>query len=175
MADKFTAAESIRRLAKQYEDMVAAADALEAIGKLEQVTAEAGKQADAARADAEAAKAELSKVKEKIKADTIKAEGVAEQVKAAAINDALAVKLGAQEEAAHIVKKAQDEGAVIIERAATEKAKLSSEIGGLQRAIEAARSELAMLAQDKEAAEAATADAVKKLDAAKAKVKALFE
>jgi hypothetical protein len=49
--DKFTAAASIRTLAVQYQSMVEAADALESIGKLEQITKEQTTQADMARAE----------------------------------------------------------------------------------------------------------------------------
>ena len=49
MADKFTAAESIRRLAQQYSAMVEAADALEKVGKMEQTLAELQKEEDRQR------------------------------------------------------------------------------------------------------------------------------
>lgn len=72
MADKFTAAESIRRLALQYQAMVEAADALEAMGKLEQSTREAGAAKDQAEADRNAALADLKKAKDDVKAAQLK-------------------------------------------------------------------------------------------------------
>ena len=68
MADKFTAAETIRRLAVQYMHMVEAADALESMGKLEQTLKESQAQADAARKEAADAKLDLTNAREQIKA-----------------------------------------------------------------------------------------------------------
>lgn len=174
MADKFTAAESIRRLAVMYSSMIEAADALEAIGSIERVTEEQKKQADAATAEADKAKADLAKVKEQIKVQAAKGDAlVADAVLSAKIERDNIVK-AAEETAANVLKKAQDESAEMIAKASTEKARLSSEIGGLQAAIEAGRSELVSLKAAKEAAEAATVDAEKKLDGIKGKLKALL-
>jgi F0F1-type ATP synthase membrane subunit b/b' len=84
--DKFTAAASIRTLAVQYQSMVEAADALESIGKLEQITKEQTTQADMARADADTAKVELKKAKVELK----KAKDKATDIVATANDQALA-------------------------------------------------------------------------------------
>lgn len=63
MANKSTAAESIRRLATQYQQMVEAADMLDQIGSLENAAKEAEKATAAARAEADSAQADAAKAK----------------------------------------------------------------------------------------------------------------
>ena len=174
MSDLYTAAENIRRFAKQFEGIIAVAETLESIGKFEQITEEQKGQAAAAQAEADAAKAEVAKAKAAIAKAKEQATEVADAAIRAAETSAASIVRTAEESAAEIVKKAQDEGAKLIEKAATEKARMSSEIGGLQRAIEAARDELVMLNADKANAEAAAADAEKRLAAVKGKLKDLL-
>jgi F0F1-type ATP synthase membrane subunit b/b' len=98
MADKFTAAESIRRLANLYKDMSDAADALESIGKIEQITKEQNAQADAARKQADGAKADLALVKDEV----AKAKQSAKDIVAKANDQALA-KLGEADQKAQAI------------------------------------------------------------------------
>lgn len=63
MASKSNAAEAIRRLATQYQQMVEAADMLDQIGSLENATKEAERAAAVARAEADAAQADAAKAK----------------------------------------------------------------------------------------------------------------
>lgn len=67
MASKSNAAEAIRRLATQYQQMVEAADMLDQIGSLENAAKEAKAATEAARAEAEAARAETVKAKDEAK------------------------------------------------------------------------------------------------------------
>lgn len=174
MADKFTAAESIRRLAVMYQDMVAAADALEAIGKLEQTTAEADKARAAAVAEADKAKADLAKAKQKAKDAQEQAESVIAGANANAEAIIASAQRTAEENAAVIVKKAQDEAARLVAQAASEKARLSSELGGLQKAIVDAKGELKDIETEKATVAAEASQAEQKLEEVRSKIKALL-
>lgn len=174
MSDLFTAAENVRRFAKQFEGILAVADVLESLGKLDQIKAESEKGAAVARAEADKAKADLVKVKAQVKEQAEKGDALIKEAAAAAQKQAEDIQREAQMQAAETLKKAQDEAAAMIAKASTEKARLSSEIGGLQSAIESGRSELVSLKAAKDVAEAATADAEKKLDGIKGKLKALL-
>jgi chromosome segregation ATPase len=175
MTDKFTAAESIRRLAQQYAAMVEAADALEKVGKMEQTLAELKKEEDRQRNENAALKGEATKAKKAV-AD---ADAKAIEIVANAVDQAEAmaadVKRQAEETAAGIIKSAQDDASKTIADIATDKARLSSEIGGLQRAIEAARSELLMLQADGAKAEEDAKLAQAKLEKVQAQIRKLAE
>lgn len=81
----------------------------------------------------------------------------------------------AEEDAAELLKNAQDKAADLIAQSVVEKSRLSSEIAGLQRAIEAARAEIGMLQGAKEVAEEQFSEAKEKLDALLAQVKVFAE
>jgi chromosome segregation ATPase len=174
MADKMQYARSIKNLAAMYKDMVAAADALEQLGSVEQAI-EDGKRIIAGlidetkkmKVEKEAAKVDLDAFMvdaAQTKADT---EVVARDVRAEIIS-------GAQVDAAEIVKKAQDDAAKLMADASTEKARLSSEIGGLQKATADLRTEIVSLNNQRDDALAQAADAQKKLDGLKDKFKSLL-
>ncbi len=175
MTTKLAGADAIRNFAKSYKAMVEIADMLEDLGKIEQVTAEQQKAADAARAEADKVKADLVKAKAKVAEAEAKAQDIVAVAQEQAAQTGAGIVRAAQEDAALVAKKAQDEASKMIAQASTEKARLSSEIGGLQSAIESAKTELQILARAKDDAEAATADAEKKLDQIKGKLKALLD
>lgn len=155
MADKFTAAESIRRLAVQYQSMVEAADALESVGKLEQTIAEATKARDAAVAEAEAAKDELKAAKDEIKAAKDKAADIVAKANEQALaklgeadQKAQSILDGAAAKANEIVAGAtvsadQQKAAVAgqIAELTSSKLKLEQDIAGLNAAGEAKKKE----------------------------------
>lgn len=175
MADKFTAAESIRRLAQMYQSMVEAADALEKVGKMEQTLVELKKEEDRQRNENAALKGEATKAKKVIKDAEEKAIEILAKASDEATIAAADIKRQAEINAADIVKSAQDEASKTIADIATEKARLSSEIGGLQRAIEAARSELLMLQADQAKAEEDAKTAQAKLEKVQAQIRKLAE
>jgi chromosome segregation ATPase len=168
------AATVIKKAAVKYEQMVSLAKVLEEIGSLEQVAKEQAVAADAARAEATKAKDDLAKAKDKIKAADEKAAAVLAEANAQAGALVDEARKAAEVDAANILKKAHDEAALMVAQASTVKAQLSSEIGGLQRAVEAAKAELKHLTAAKEDAEKATADAERKLTVLREKIKALL-
>jgi hypothetical protein len=95
MAKAHEAADAIRRMAKQYEQMVVAAETLEKIGSLEQATTEMTVQRDAAAVERDAVLAELAKAKcavvdaknkaaERLANAELEAESIVENAKATA-------------------------------------------------------------------------------------------
>ncbi len=164
----------IKKAAVKYEQMVALAKVLDEIGSLEQIGIEQTAVANAARAEATKAKDDLAKAKDKIKAAEGQAASVLIEANAAAGAIIAEAQKLAEVNAAEILKKAQDEAALMIAQASTVKAQLSSEIGGLQRATEAAKDELKFLTDSRDVAEKATADAEKKLASLREKIKALL-
>lgn len=168
------AATTIRKAAVKYEQMVGLAKILDEIGSLDQVAKECTTAAEAARADLAKAKDDLAKAKDKIKAAEDRAAGVLVEANAAAGALVAEAQKLSEINAAEILKKAQDQAAEMIAQASTVKAQLSSEIGGLQRAIEAGKAELKHLTAAKEEAEKATADSEKKLATLREKIKALL-
>jgi peptidoglycan hydrolase CwlO-like protein len=74
MSKHTDAADAIRRMAKQYEQMVVAADILDQIGSLDNAAKEAQAVATAMQAEVATAKEELAKAKADIKAAKAKAE-----------------------------------------------------------------------------------------------------
>ena len=164
----------IKKAAVKYEQMVALAKVLDEIGSLDQIANECTTAADAARADLAKAKDDLAKAKDKIKAAEDKAAGVLVEANAAAGALVAEAQKLAEVNAAEILKKAQDSAAEMVATASTVKAQLSSEIGGLQRAVEAAKDQLAHLTAARDEAEKATADSEKKLSTLREKIKALL-
>jgi uncharacterized coiled-coil DUF342 family protein len=119
------------------------------------------------------AKSDLTKAKAKIKDAEAKAEAIVAAAGEQAVQAAAVITKDAEVSAAEILKKAQDEGAALIAQAATEKARMSSEIGGLQKSIIDAQTELASLLTAREAAIKSAADADAKLDSIRGKLKQL--
>ena len=122
--DKLTAAESIRRLAVQYQAMVEAADALESIGKLEQTVRQATKQAADATAEMDGAKAELAVVK----ADVTKAKAKAAEIAAEANVKAMEILAEADRKAQAIIDGANSEAATRLAKADIAKAKQAEDL-----------------------------------------------
>ena len=168
------AATTIRKAAVKYEQMVALAAILDQIGSLDQVASECTTAADAARADLTKAKEDLAKAKAQIKAAEDKAASVLVEANAMIAETNKKAIIETEREAAEILKKAQDRAAEMVATASTVKAQLSSEIGGLQRAVEAAKDQLAHLTAARDEAEKATADSEKKLSTLREKIKALL-
>lgn len=175
---KITVAEQIRNLARLYESMVEAANVLETIGKKEQVIAEC----DAA---IESSRGELSKIKDDINAAKLKLKERRDEIENEArtraafaskmIEDAVAEANG---QAAQIlaVAKAQADDIVRMATGAAEgrKQQLDREMSGINAQLGDARGELALIAQAKNDATAELTDINGKLDAARAKIKALM-
>lgn len=173
MADLITAAEAIRRMAVQYKAIVEVADLLQEVGQLENAAKEARATYDAAQADLAKAKADLAKVKEQGKKALDDHAAKAVKMGDEALATAEGIKHEAEVGAAEILKKAQDEAAALVAQAATEKARMSSELGGLQKSIVDAQTELAALLKAREAAIKSADDAESKLDGIRGKLKAL--
>ena len=76
MSKHTDAADAIRRMAKQYEQMVIAADILDQIGSLDNAAKEAQASVASSQAEAVAAKAELAKAKDAVKDAKAKAEDI---------------------------------------------------------------------------------------------------
>lgn len=116
MADKFTAAESIRRIAAFITPMLEAAEQLETMGKAEQTIKEAEKAKETALADAKAAQQEAVLAKDEVK----KAKDQAKEILNKATDQAL-IKLGEADQKAQAIldgAAAQANGMVL--RAAAE-------------------------------------------------------
>lgn len=155
MASKSTAAESIRRLAVQYQQMVEAADLLDQIGSLENATKEAEKaradavaEAEAAKADTAKAKDEAKKAKDKVAAIIAEAEGKALEIVQAAEIKGQEVVASAVARADAAVSKAAvdvaDATAGVASRVAeltTTKLRLEQDVASLQNAISAKQAE----------------------------------
>lgn len=149
MSDKINAADAIRRLAKQYEQMVFAAEVLDKIGSLDQVTKEQSAAADAARAEADKAKAEVKKAKDDLK-----------KVK----DDAAEVVADAQAKADRVRGEAEIEANRLIEDAASQATVAASKI------IDAARAEAVSIKESTKADVAKANKAKADLQAAEAEL-----
>lgn len=173
MTDMLTAADNVRRFAKQFEGILAVADTLEELGKLDQITAERRAAAVAAAEQLEKAKVELAAMQSRIQeiAEDSKAAAAVARTKAEAM--AADIKRAAEEDAAGILKAAQDEAAKQLATAASDKARMSSELDLLTTALEDGKAMLAKQAEDREASEKATAAAEKKFNDLQAKLRAM--
>lgn len=103
MANEINVAEDIRRLAKTFESMVAAADMLETIGKNKQIVEECKRDADKARADLSVALGQVAVTNEDIR----KAKEKAKDIEADAKSMALTIEIGAKAESENIIKQAK--------------------------------------------------------------------
>jgi len=173
MADKFTAAESIRRLAVQYQDMVAAADALEAIGKIEQTTREA----ESAQAQAEAARnvalADLQRTKDEAQAvlsdlaeRTVAANDQAKGIIADANGQAIGILTDARARADALLLAGQNQASEALTKMSGQLATMQSKLTDLTD-----QANEALVAKDQ--AEAAAAEAQQNLANVQAQIRAL--
>lgn len=175
MANKYSnAADSIKRAAVQYKQMVEVADVLDQIGSLDDIVTDSKKAAEAARKEADKAKADLTKAEADLANVAREAKMIMEAAKADANEVAKKVKRDAEEEAAEVVKLAQDKASQMLAQAVTEKSRLQGKLGALQRSIESAKGEVAKLEFDRVQAESAAADAQKKLAAVQDKIRAML-
>lgn len=124
MATKSAAAEAIRRLAVQYQQMTEAADLLESIGSMEGATKEARdgrevaeKERDAVREDIKKAKADLKVAQEKAKLVIAEAESGAVGVEQSAQDAAIAIRAMAEADAAAVLAIANEQAMSIIANA----------------------------------------------------------
>lgn len=124
--DKFTAAESIRRLAQLYSAMGEAADALEAMGKLDQAKSEAEKNKKMAEDGRDEAVASLKKAKDDIKA----AQEKAAQIVSKANDQALATLGEADQKAQAILDGATAQANGILAAASNRSQELQAGIAG---------------------------------------------
>ena len=96
--NKITAADSIRRLATQYQDMMAAADLLEEIGSLEQASKEAKAATHDANVDRASALAELAEAREAVAKAQADATDILQQAKFEADIKATDIKIAAEQD-----------------------------------------------------------------------------
>lgn len=113
MAKATDAAESIRRLAKQYESMVVAADILEQIGSLENAQTEAKKSLEQHQLARDAEVKALAEAKEATK----KAKEQATDIVKDAESKALTIEIGAKSEADKLIDKAKERDAKMLSEA----------------------------------------------------------
>lgn len=174
MSSKSNAAESIRRLAVQYQQMVEAADLLDSIGSLEQAAAEAKKAAEAARADTAAARAEADKAK----AEAKKSKEKVDKILSDADGEALAKVQEAEIKAQGIVADAKAKAEQITNKAAVDVADATAGVAGRVAELTTMRlrleQELAALQNDIDAKKAEADDVEKRLAKAQAQVAKLL-
>lgn len=174
MSDLITAAESIRRLAVQYQGMLQAADALESMGQIEQTTAEALKvQADAI-AGRDAVLAEIADIKasanEGIRISTAQADSI--------IQDALSKASGIVESSTGTAKTMLDQARTQAEQikadaqalADSNTATLQSQIANLIASRDSLTADVGALNVTLDASQTALAASESKLSAIKAAI-----
>lgn len=168
MSDKITVAESIRRVAVMFQNMVEAADMLESIGSLEQ----AKKEADAARVAAEAARNSSIVEAEKVAQTVNAAKTEAAELIADAKFKASDLEVGAHAKADAIIADAQRAADAIVAdsagAASQAVAEMTAQIVQMRLTLATLTEEVAKAKTDKEAAEADT-------DAAQARLASIQE
>lgn len=175
MTDKMTCARSIRNLAALYRDMEAAAETLESLGSIEQAQKEADAALQKTRGEVERTAASLKALKVQ-EADQLASLKVAlEALREKGEAKIASLLKDAEVDAAEILKRAQDKGAELVAQAVHEKARLSSELAGLQSAVDSVKVEIEVLGKAKEEAETQAQDAQAKLAALKTKLKAMLD
>jgi predicted nucleic acid-binding Zn-ribbon protein len=140
--NKITAADSIRRLATQYQDMMAAADLLEEIGSLEQASKEAKAATHDANVDRASALAELAEAREAVAKAQADATDILQQAKFEADIKATDIKIAAEQEAATIRANAEREAAALLAPAQARLDKLAGQARDVENATAAAQNEL---------------------------------
>lgn len=173
MSDLMTAADNVRRFAKQFEGILAVADVLEQLGKLDQVILAKNVEAAETIARADAAATEFAEVKKDTASLLADAEIALTSARSRTEAIAADIKRAAEEDAAGILKAAQDSAAASLADAASNKAKLSSELEGLEKAIANAQADLVLVLAEKDEADKALATTQKKFDDLQTKLRAL--
>lgn len=140
--DKINAADAIRRLANQYEGMVAAAAMLEEIGSLEQAAKEAKAATHDAKAERDKALAELEQAKAAVLKAQADAADVLQQAQFEAGIKAADIKQAAEQEAATIRANAEREAAALLAPAQARLDKLAGQARDVENATAAAQNEL---------------------------------
>lgn len=170
---KFTAAESIKRLAVQFQDMVAAADALEAIGSVEQATQEA----IAARAIAENDRDRALKERDEAKAAIKKHKDDAAKLLSDAKESGTAVIAQAESNAAKMIEEAKAQALAIVQAAQSQAndvvSGVSSKVLTEQLRLDAITKEIADFIAQRDNAEVEAKAAQAKLDKVQDTIKKL--
>lgn len=173
MSDLFTAAENIKRFAKQFEGILSVADALEQMGKLDQMKSESEKAAAKAKADADAAtKARVAVEQELSAMQSAKKDEIAKQVADANANAKTVIR-GAEEEAAQIIKAAQDKASSSLMGVIANRSKLETEVNAMLDQREAVKGEIKKLEFDRQMAEKAAEQAEIRLAEIQGKIRTL--
>lgn len=174
MTTKSTAAEAIRRLATQYQQMMEAADLLEKIGSMDLATEEAKaarataeKERDAVQDEVKKAKAELKVAQEKAKLVLAEASTKAAEMAERAGLDAQSAAKDSTAKASQILDSANTRASLIIKSAE----KTQDE---MQAAVQAATFERDRINAEAADAEDRLAKANKQLDTVRAKLTALL-
>jgi cell division septum initiation protein DivIVA len=164
MSDKITVAESIRRVAVLFQNMVEAADMLESIGSLEQAKAEA----DAARAAAESARNNAIVEAEKVAQEVNAANLESASVMASARKDAESVLTDAKAKADALIAAAHRDADTLIVAASSDASKaadaMTTQIAQMRSTLELIDAATADSLSKKAEAEQAAADAQAKLE-----------
>lgn len=175
MASKTTTAEALDRLAVQYQAVIDATAMLKEIGSLENARDEAIKARAAAddelasvKADVAREKAKVAKAKDQAEAMLIEANNAANQKIAAANAAAEQVLATANINVQQRISDAERAAANIKAGAQAELVALQAKLGELRQAIEQSEQELTAKVTQ-------AADAEKRLEQARAKVRALVE
>lgn len=175
MSNKSTAAESIRRLALQYQDMVEVADFLESAGSQETMVAESKKAAQAANDERDLAieGAKQAKVLQKqaqAEADDIIriATQKAAEIEANSMRQANKLLDEAEAKANFVRVTAQAEADGMVSKAGTDVETLNSQLAGLQATV-------AELEKNRAKAEQAADSAKSKLDAVQESIRKLAQ
>lgn len=166
MSNKSTAAESIRRLAMQYKDMVEVADFLESAGSQETIVAEANKAAQEAIAERDAALVQL----EQTKSDFAQLKADAADVVAKAVAKAKAIVEGGEADAAVALLQARNKAEEMLFNA---QAAAAAMVNKAQSASDAFSAEVALRKQVLEDLEAKRVESEKAADAAQKKLEAV--
>lgn len=175
MSNKLQLAESLRRMAVMFQDMVAAADAMEQIGVIEQATQEVAQQRLNAEAARDTARQELAQARQEI--ERINAD-LAERV-VAAQEQARGILAGADSKSAEILEAAEAKAREVV---ATGQAQASEELARMADQLAAMQSKLTELTDEanaaivvKDKAEADAQAAADKLTKVQAQIRKLTE
>lgn len=175
MASKSTVAESIKRLAILYKDMVEAADAIEQIGSIEQAVSEAKAARMAAEAERDSVIADLKKAKDGVK----KAKDDADRTIADGKEVATEIIAAANAAAQSITDSATEQGQALIDSAKEQREETLKDLDGeaavWRDRILQLQDETAHAVSVRDAAEAAAKDAQAKLDKVQASIRKLAE
>ena len=174
MAKANDAADAIRRMARQYEQMVEAADILDKIGSAEGHLKELNAQIEDAKSEAKKAKDAEKKAKDSLKATN----DAADAVVIAATGQGKDLVKAAEEHAAEIERTAQDKAAAMVAQASLEVSRLSAanadNISKARAELNEIQANRATIVAQAEAKAKELADIEKALDKAKAKIAQLI-